>query len=260
MKKLLLFVFPLILCPSLSACQDKEHSITPIHILADENKGIELTAKDFATLYEAGQEFAVEFYSPYCSHCEELSPKIEKYMSETKNLIYRFDLTRFETLDLQKEFIKKYSNVITDEYVPAIRFVSNKSLTYEVESTKFESYTKLRQTLNGHFLSSHLNIASSKKAIDEYLSNKISYIVYAYDLDNETSINIASKNIINQAFEKKDMPVLLLNCRDFDENEYKEIVSKYSASCDHFIAKVDNKELIKVADYTASDFNFSEFC
>ena len=260
MKKLLLFLFPIILCPSLSACQDKTHSITPIHVLGDETQGIEITPDHFAKLYESGHQFAVEFYSPYCSHCEELNPKIEKYMSETKNLIYRFDLTKFETLDEQEEFISKYSNVITDEYVPAIRFISQKTLTYEVESSKFESYTKLRRILNGHFLSSPINIASSKKSVDEFLKNKSSYLVYGYDLDNESSISLAAKNIITQGFVSKDIRVLLLNFKDFDTSEYETIKNYYGALSNNFIARVDNNETIKVADYTASDFNFSDFC
>ena len=259
MKKLLLCLFPIILCPSLSACQDKAHSITPIHILGDETHGIEIAPENFALLYESGHQFAVEFYSPYCSHCEELNPKIEKYISETKNLIYRFDLTKFESTEKQKEFIAKYSNVITDEYVPAIRFVSQKTLTYEVDSSKFDSYKKLRQIMNGHFLSSHINIASSKKSVDEYLNNKNTYIVYAYDLSCDSSINLAGKDIVTQSLTNKDMPVLLLNFKDFDISEYETIKQKYGASNNNFIAKVDNNEVTKVADYTASDFNFSEF-
>lgn len=260
MKKLLLCLFPIILCPSLSACQDKAHSITPIHILGDETHGIEITPENFALLYESGHQFAVEFYSPYCTHCEELNPKIEKYISETKNLIYRFDLTKFESIEKQKEFIAKYSNVITDEYVPAIRFISQKALTYEVDSSKFDSYKKLRQIMNGHFLSSHINIASSKKSVDEFLKNKSSYLVYGYDLDNESSISLAAKNIITQGFALKDIRVLLLNLKDFDTSDYETIKNHYGALSNNFIARVDNNEIIKVADYTASDFNFSDFC
>lgn len=260
MKKNWLILLPLFLCPSLSACQDKTHSITPIHILGDETKGIEITPDNFALLYESGHPFAVEFYSPYCSNCEELNPKIEKYMSETKNLIYRFDITKFATIDEQKEFITKYSNVITSEYTPSIRFIKNKSLTYEVESSKFESYTKLRRILNGHFLSSHINIASSKKSVDEFLKNKSSYLVYGYDLDNESSISLAAKNIITQGFASKDIRVLLLNLKDFETSDYEKIKNHYGASNNSFIARVDNNETIKVADYTASDFNFSDFC
>lgn len=260
MKKNWLILLPLFLCPSLSACQDKTHSITPIHILGDETKGIEITPDNFALLYESGHPFAVEFYSPYCSNCEELNPKIEKYMSETKNLIYRFDITKFTTIDEQKEFITKYSNVITSEYTPSIRFIKNKSLTYEVESSKFDSYTKLRQSLNGHFLSSHINIASSKKSFDEFLNNKSSYIVYAYDLNHEFSINLVSQDIVNQSFMEKDIAVLLLNLKDFDVSEYETIKTKYGATNNIFIARVDENKITKVADYTASDFNFSDFC
>lgn len=260
MKKVLLFIFPIILCPSLSACQDRAHSITPIHVLGDETKGIELTPEHFSLMYESGHQFAVEFYSPYCSNCEGLNPKIEQYMSETKNLIYRFDITNFQGDYERDEIIAKYANIITDEYVPAIRFISQKSLTYQVESSKFDSYKKLRQTLNGHFLSSHINIASSNKSVDEFLKNKTTYIAYAYDLNNQSSISIASQNIINQSFVKKDIPVLLLNSKDFSNSDYETIKQKYNAVSNNFIARVENNEIKKVADYTTSDFNFSEFC
>lgn len=259
MKKLWLALFPIILCPSLSACQDKEHSITPIHVIGEDTKGLSITSQEFEYLYRSGQEFAVEFYSPYCSHCEELNPKLEKYMSETKNLIYRFDLTKFDSTEEKNEFIARYSNVIVDEYVPAIRFVKNGQLTYEVESTKFDSYTKLRQTLNGHFLSSHINISSSKKTMDEYTKNKSTYLVYAYDMLSLSSVKYASNYIINQSFAKKEMPVLLLNCKDFDSSEYNLIKSNYGIQYDTFVAKIENNELTKIADFSANDFDYTEF-
>ena len=257
MKKITLFFLPIVLAPCFSACQDKEHSIIPIQIVSSEIKSIELDNISFENLVESGQQFAVEFYSPYCIHCEELNPKINAYMYETKNLIYRFDLTRIEKEKLN-EYIAKYPDILPDEYVPAIRFIKNKKLTYEVDSAKFESYNSLRRILNQHFLSSHINIVSSKAGFEEYQSMRSSFLAFFYDLDDQQSIRFAADHLITSDFQNKNMPVLLVNCRDFGE-DFPFIKNYFVSDYSTVIAKVDDQKVTKIANYTADDFSFSSF-
>ncbi len=260
MKKLLFLLLPIMLTPSLSACQDTAHSIIPIHTTFDETKFVEINTIIFEDLVESGQQFAVEFYSPYCTHCEELNPKLEKYVKETNNLIYRFDLSKLDKEGLDA-LIKKYPDVLPDQYVPAIRFVSDSHLTYEVDSVKFESYKKLRQILNQHFLSSHINLVSSTAGYNGFVGNYSSYLVCRYDLYNKFSVKFVTEALMTKEMEKKNIPILLLNSTDFDNSEYLALTDEYNqkAGSLNFVAIVKNGEKTKVADYLADDFNFTSF-
>ena len=257
MRKLLIVLLPIVMMSTLTACQDKEHSIIPIHIIGNEVKGIEITGPEFKTLIESGQHFVVEMYSPYCTHCEELNPMIDAYMSETKNLIYRFDVTKLSNEE-QDSYIAKYPDVFPDAYVPAIRFVKDKHLTYEVSSSKFDSYKSLRLNLNQHILSSHINMTSSELTFTEYANNRSEYLVYTYDLLNEKSINIAASNIITNDFQNKNIAVLLVNSRDLAEN-FAKVQSYYGTELSHFVAMIKDQKVTKIADYTADDFDFTSF-
>ena len=95
--------------------------------------------------------------------------------------------------------------------------------------------------------------------MDEYTKNKSTYLVYAYDMLSLSSVKYASNYIINQSFAKKEMPVLLLNCKDFDSSEYNLIKSNYGIQHDTFVAKIENNELTKIADFSANDFDYTEF-
>ena len=257
MKKRLLVLFPILLCPTLTACQDTAHSITCINVGFSDQISIELSIENFENLVASKQPFAVEFYSPYCGHCEDLEELVNKYIDQTRNLIYRCDLSVLNSEEFE-EFKAKYSDIIVDNYVPALRFVNDGHLTFDVSRAKFESYTALRSILSKHFLSSHLTMVSTKEGFDKYLESKATYVAFAYDLDNINSLTKATSYLINQDFAKTDWNVLLLNCKDFAAN-LGEIKNYYNTELDTFIVKMKNGQVEKIADYSASDFNFDSF-
>ena len=260
MKKLFLALLTAFLTPTISACQDKAHSIMPIHTTFSDVKFCSLEKKEFRNIMDSGQEFAIEFYSPFCSHCKELEPQLEKYTKETNNLIYRFDLSVL-THEETEELTKLYPDVLPDSYVPAIRFVSNKHLTYEVENTKFESYRKLRQSLNGHFLTSRVNIVDNDLSYSSFVANYKSYVVCRYNLENKNSLAFVSNYLLSNEMYKKGMPVLLLNSAKFDSYQYFVITEEYNKIADSydFVAIVKDSKIIKAANYFADGFDFNSF-
>ena len=257
MKKSLALFLPILLLPTITACQDVEHSVICINVAQGDNEPIELSIDEFKTLVDSKQPFAVEFYSPYCGHCEDLGVLINKYVEETRNLIYKVDLSVFD-LEEFKEFQSLYPDIIVDEYVPSIRFVKNGTLTFEVNRKKFESYTALRSVLNAHFTSSRVSITSSMTSFNNYQSYRPSHIAFAYTTTNPTSVKFASDYLLTDEMAKKDYDVLLINTGDLAEN-CANIKDFYNASYDTFIAYKKSDGSIKTADYTASDFSFTSF-
>lgn len=258
MKKLLLISVLFCLAPAVSACQDTEHSIMPIHIVGEEANGIELSVSNFETLVASGQDFAAKFYSPYCAHCEELTPKVTKYQQETSNLIYSLDLSVFETAEAYQTFADKYRDIFVDDYVPAIRFISKGTLTYDVSRNKFDSYTALKNILNKHFLSSYVSVVSSKSAFDSYITSNSTFILFTYDFSDADSIKFTSEQLLTKEAQKTKMPILLLNIKDINES-FVDIKNSYQIQEDSFIALIKNGQKEKVGDFHQTNFDLNAF-
>ena len=254
MKKYLLFLPIILLVPSISACQDTEHSVVAINNLDHEPVFIELSKQQLKNLIDNKQNFLLEFYSPYCGHCVDLAELLTKYVNETDKTIYRFDLSTIET----DEFItwnNEYPDIFVNQYVPSLRFIKNGKLTYEVSSEKHESYRALRSILNNHFISSDIYISSDLRTVNEFENEYEESVIYAYDLDNPTSVKIASENIITKSFAVK-YDVLLLNKTQMG-SEFKILKQHYNVDFDTFIIKIENEKWTAL-DYSTSSFNFAD--
>ena len=254
MKKILLVISTLLLTPTISACQDKAHSIVCINKLT-ENYTIDLSLDQFKRLVDNKQSFAIEFYSPYCTHCEELNPKLLQYGNETGHLIYKLDMTKIES---EEEFAKwqaNYPDIFADRYVPAIRFIKNGQLTFEVNSKKFESYTALKNIMDKHFLKSTVTMVPNITTFDNYRNNHEDFMFFVYDLVNDKSIELTTNYLVKEGIKEN---ILLLNKTDFAAN-FGEIKTFFNTDLDNFIGVYIDKEITKIGDYTATDFNFDNF-
>ena len=244
----------MLLTPTISACQDKAHSIVCINKLT-ENYTIDLSLDQFKRLVDNKQSFAIEFYSPYCTHCEELNPKLLQYGNETEHLIYKFDMTKIES---EEEFAKwqaDYPDIFADRYVPAIRFVKNGQLTFQVNSKKFESYTALKSIMDKHFLKSTVTMVPNVTAFNYYRNNHEDFMFFVYDLDNDKSIELTAKYFIKEGVKDN---ILLVNKTDFAV-DFAEMKAYLNTDLDNFIGIYANQKIIKIGDYTATDFNFDNF-
>jgi protein disulfide-isomerase A6 len=48
---------------------------------------IQLTTDDFDTRVKGGGDWVVEFYAPWCAHCQRLAPAYEKVASDLKGSV-----------------------------------------------------------------------------------------------------------------------------------------------------------------------------
>ncbi len=255
MKKYLLFLASLVLLPFMSACQDTAHSIIAIKNIDSDVYSIELSLDELQTLIDNKQQFVVEFYSPYCGHCQDLNELLVQYVKETNNIYYRFDASKM-TLEEFAYFHSEYPSIFPNEYVPSIRFVKDGVLTYEVDNTKHESYKALKSIMNKHFLSSNVSITSSFDNITQYGKEHEERILFAYDITNPISIKIASDKIMTTSYSSKHN-VLFMNKREMD-SDLEIVKSIYQIDVDTFIVKVEKEKWI-VGDYSTSSFNFDLF-
>ena len=248
MKKLLLTIFPILLLPTLSACQDKEHSIVVINAGDNSSFIIELKPAELENLIESKQQFTLVSYSPTCVHCKDLEPKIEKYTSSTKKSIYRIDLTQDGGADL----IAKYPNIYPDSSVPRISYIANGDTTYSVNSNKFSSYTALSNIMNKHYLSSNITLVSEMNWLREYVEHHQNYIAISYNLNDLDSLKTANDYLITREFAEAKKDVVLINYALFAENS-AEIRQLFNAESDSFIHLTKDYSKIKTIDYKSAD-------
>ena len=137
MKKILRLLLPILLVPSISACQDKEHSIIAIKTFDDSFNFVELNIDQLYNLIDSKQEFILELYTSYCSHCKDLEPKLVQFSQKENNVIYRLSLDFIVSQeDYDNRLVNKYPTIFVDEGTPQILFINNSELTYAVNSSK----------------------------------------------------------------------------------------------------------------------------
>ena len=248
--------FPLLailLSPMLVACQDTEHSILSINTAREEKYFIDLKTEELTELIDSKQQFVLEVYSPYCSHCANLEEHIIKYSKEKQRVIYRYDLTKIKT---EEEFAvtlyANYPDIFPNYNVPAIRFVSNCKLTYEVSSNKFSSYYALSKIMDKHFSKSYITMIGSLNEYESYKKDHSNYVVYAYDLQYRHSLDLAATSLITNEFAKLKKEILLADLSAF-EDDFDEFAQIFSASGTYFASTVKDNEQIKTIDYSLDD-------
>ena len=132
--------------------------------------------------------------------------------------------------------------------VPTLSFVKEGELTYTVDANKHDSYTGLKKILNKHFISSNIEIVSTKTGFDSYCLKHSDYVAYSYDLSSNKSIELAAKDIIIESVASSKKNILLLN-KDVFADSFDEIIAHYGVSTESFSIQVKNKEVKKTIDY-----------
>lgn len=240
--------------PIISACH-KDTSACVISINNKENayQFIELNLSELTNLIDSGQGFVLEMYSEYCSHCQDLEPLLETYSMEYSKVIYRFNCLQIETAEEFEELLMTpYPDIFTDYLVPKIKYIKDKSLTYEVNSNKHSSYYALKTVMNSHFISSSISMVSTIEGFNSYVNDNEDYIAFAYDIDNLSSLETANNYLINEDIAKAKKNVLLLNKAGFSI-DFVNVQAYFETEEDNFISFVKNNENEKTIDYLSTD-------
>ena len=254
MKKIFKIFFLSILVPSISACQDTAHSIVALKTGGENYLEINCSVDQVINLIESKQQFVLECFSPTCSHCENLKPLLEKYVKNSDSIIYKLDLSTLENEEAFNEKLHdKYTDVFPNSYVPAIRFIKDGHLTYEVNSNKFSSYTALSNIMKKHFISSNFYIVDNPTDFNIYLGEHKEFVTIAYDLDNPRSLDVTAKYLLTNENAKSKKNILLVNKQGF-EGSIASVLPFYSEKPETFLAYIDvSNGKMKIIDYMSAD-------
>ena len=251
MKKLLTLLVPIILAPAITGCQDKAHSITSIKTLDDAVLKQEINRDQIINLIESKQDFLLEIYSPTCTYCRELTPKLERYTKDTKRLIYTLDLSKVSEDDFNNNLHVKYPDIFDERLVPKVKFIQKGLLTFNFDGSSFDSYSNGKKIFNRHFNNSEIYLANSIDAIKNFEKNKTSYVFATYDMNDLEDAKYTSNYVINESVGNTKKPVILVNKVEFAE-KFTEIQSYFNTSLESFIGSKTNGE-IKTIDMKTDD-------
>lgn len=255
MKKILLIAIPLLLTPTLTACQDKEHSVPYIEAYEDQYE--ELDFNHLCQLVDYKVPFTLELYSPYCSHCIDLKEILDQYVAKTHQFIYRFDTSKYDEVEEKYEYQKlqeKYPTIFTSTYVPEIYYFKNGEITYSVNSNKFSSYAGLSKIMKNHYISSKISKIATYDGWNKYQENHDSYFVYEMDYDETSLVNLTNAILSNEVVNaKKD--ILIINKNDFCDNFLEKINEAYGLenTSSLYAFAINNKKVVSYDEYHIND-------
>ncbi len=251
MKKYYTLPLLLLLVPSISACQDTEHSIVAINNVG-KNGLVEIGKYDLLRLIESKQQFVFEQYSPTCSHCTTLRPLLEKYAKNNKKTIYTCNMYGLTEEEFNIDFKGPYPDIFTDYYFPRIQFINDGKLTYEVSNAKFDSYYGLSNILEKHFFSSKIYMVQSEEEFTSYVEKNKNYIAYMYDQNDNRSVSLAAQYIITNEVAKAKKPIVLINFINYEGN-LNALYTKFNVEYYAFASLVKDGEVTKTIDWSVAD-------
>ena len=253
MKKSRFLLLLLALCPLMSACQDKEHSVISINNVGDANPFVEVFPTTVSDLIKHKQDFVLEIYRPTCESCKELEPNLEKYCKKQSKVIYRLNTSLINEEAFNSVLKEPYPEIFHDDYVPNILYISEGKLTYEVSPNKFGSYTGLKSVMNKHFTASNITMINDLNSFTTYRQKNENYICFFYNYSNEYSIKFAAEYLINADIVKNKTPVLLINKNTLGFENFNSVKFYYETDSSSFACIVKNNEIKRTLDYSFDD-------
>lgn len=254
MNKILKLLFPIILLPTITACQDKAHSVIAINAINSDSAFIEVSVDQLGSLIDSKQQFILEMYTTTCSHCKDLEVLLRSYVQKTGKAIYRLQADGVEREELYAKVLDKYPEIFPERYVPTIKYIKDGVLTYNVNSNKFGTYNGLSKILNNHFLSSNIFIANSLEEYESFAGNNGNHLIFSYDMDTKSSLEFANQYLVSSDFVKTKKTAILVNKSTFAD-KFADFCTKYTDGNEKFFSAIKDGEIVKTIDYTSADGN-----
>ena len=253
MRKLICILPLIALTSSISGCSSLKQSVVSINCVSNQETFVELTIDNLVNLIDSKQQFLLEAYSPYCSHCQDLEPILREYSQKNKKVIYRVDLMQIETeSEFNEKIGNKYPDIFPDALVPSVSFIANGKLTYHINPNKYDTYAAFATIANKLWIKSNITLVNDKNGFETYRSSHDKYVAFAYNLSDTKSLEIANSYLVTKEIAKAKTPVILLNQASF-ASDFAEICQYFNSTQTSFMARVENNEITKTIDYSSAD-------
>ena len=141
------------------------------------------------SLINSKAEYIVLFSQKGCSSCEEFKPVIEKYVKNTNQVIYQYEVT---SQDFVGEFLPKYKDKFfpTGEiYTPSLFLGSERSNVEQLPNNMFKTTLMLTNMMKEHVYETEVYTFSRITPFKNYVKNVAEFDAYLYDRNIEEHVS-----------------------------------------------------------------------
>lgn len=222
----------------LTSCSNpiEAYSVHSIKVLNDEYslESSNLSHSDVKRLLTSSYEYMLFFYSSSCSICQASYSNVSRYIQETKNVIYSYNLEDEVVINDLKDSFTNYKDFIN---YPALLFFKDNNVVFSLNEEKMTSYNNFKNAMKKHVIPTR----------GYYLDN-IDQIRKNNDLNKECLLYVSNENSI-----LLDNDSLLFEyAYPFIKKEQKPfaIIPKNKCSYDNEIIYIKDGEMVESINYT----------
>lgn len=255
MKRISIFLLPLILLTSCSSNEDKIRLVQNYNIISENTVEpyIEIDEQNIISKIENKEAFYLYIYSTSCSYCKITSENITSISKNIPYTIYRYtpSLSSYEVL------FEYNSNIFPKNLVtPRLLIIKNGKLQLEINTNRLIKENLLKNSLSTFTYHTNLYTLNNLNSFLSFASNNDSFLIYNYSSLKPLDYNL--KEEINSLLEKSNKPILYLDSIDLEEelnqyinnninkNSYDNfIITNYSNNYSNYLDIQNNIEEIK---------------
>ena len=195
--------------------------------------------------------FAIYFSNEGCSACEEFSPIINSYMSETNLMIYKYDITKDrEEFNKLKESCGNHIFGESTLATPSLCVLHDD----KVEYVDYDSYMKTQNAFNNYMNRTYqvrpVYYTKGNVFLTEFTNKEFAYVTFDYT--NEDLVSLYLRKIHEQVY-KAEKPVIVTDY--VDPSHYDKVMIKivgrhafphiYYTKAEYIITEEMDEETIK---------------
>lgn len=258
MKKILslLFTLPILL----TSCGTKISTV-PAYLngnlfgentITQENAFITAEVNTLSHLIDSKESFILYVKEASCYACSLVTPRLVKYVSNTKRLVYSIDA------ETQSDTFNEFARLYHDEFYPdnqilfpTIFVYSKDTSALKIPYAKYSSDTMLANAIDEYIVSTNVYFFETTQSLNNFVEDTNDAILIAYDRTQDDYVNAFHLHVENVMNEHKGK-VALLNLSEYSEAERASLSLNYGISTTAKLSlyKVKNKEVISSLDVT----------
>ena len=179
------------------------------------------------SLIKAEETFTFYITNKNCASCTDFKDKITSYIKDTKQLIYRFDISTSPE-DLQKlgkaysDFFFPGGSIVT----PQVYVFSAKKACQFVKNTRYETTTMFANAMKEYVYETNVYNISTLDTFNKFIEKNDELVFYAHKRTNTFSVSVF-KNEVRNLINRTNKVFALVDIDRFSEADAKAFYDKF---------------------------------
>lgn len=178
----------------------------------------DVNAETMSSLIESKTDYIVLFSQKGCSSCEEFDPVIKGYINNTKQVVYKYDIS---SADFVSEFLPKYYESFFPEkkiITPSLFIGNSEGKVEQLSNNMFKTTLMLTNMMKEHLYETEVYNFSRLNAFKRFMQETSEFSMFTYDSRSESAVK-AYNNYIYQNIVKSNKKSAILDIKFFSETD-----------------------------------------